>query len=123
MTWPFEAMVIALPMVAYGFPELPSPVVSLPVVATCQSPLDGAGMSKVDESALVSPLEVKRNCAPLTSAALVAVRFAKVAIPEDAATVAVPPRVQEFASCFAAVTLADEDVTVLSYWSQTFTMG
>ena len=71
---------------------------------------------KVLEVALVRLVAVKLMVAPVTAAALVAVRPEKVATPEMAFTTVVPPSVQ-VPDPTAAVTLALLPVTVLLYWS------
>ena len=79
-------------------------------------------MLNVVEVLLVRPVEVKLMVAPVTAAALVAVRPEKVATPELALTAVVPPRVHEPAPT-AAVMLALLPVAVLLYWSRTVMMG
>ena len=55
----------------------------------------GAGMLNVELVTPVNPVEVKEMVAPVTALLPKAVRPLKVALPEDAAFVVVPPRVQE----------------------------
>jgi hypothetical protein len=69
------------------------------------SEITGAGMLNVLDVAPVNPEELKLIVAPVTEAKLDADKPLKVAVPEFAATVAVPPNVQLPAST-AAVTLA-----------------
>ena len=76
----------------------------------------GAGMLNPVDVAQVNPVEVKEMVAPVTAAALVAVRPAKEAEPETAACVAVPPIVQAPAPTWA--TMFDVAVVIrLPYWS------
>jgi hypothetical protein len=75
----------------------------------------GAGMLKVPEVTPVRLPEVKLILAPVTAAALVAVRSVKVAVPETPALGVVPPMVQ-VPTPTAAVTEAVLMVA-LPYWS------
>ena len=74
----------------------------------------GVGMLKVEDVVPVRPAELKVIVAPVTAAALVAVNPEKVATPEDALIVVVPPRVQ-VPEPTAAATAAELPVTVLPY--------
>ena len=66
--------------------------------------------------AAASPVEAKEMVAPVTALVLKAVKPAKVTVPETAAFVVVPPRVQVFWTA-VAVTLALLLVTALPYKS------
>ena len=74
----------------------------------------GAGMLKLPEVTCVNGVEVKSIVTPLTAPDAPAVRPAKVATPEEADTVSVPPKVQVPCTA-AAVMLAELVVTVLPY--------
>ena len=74
----------------------------------------GAGMLKLLETMCVSEPEVKSIVAPLIEVFAVAVKPAKVATPEDAATESVPERVHPPCPVAAPIE-AELEVTVLPY--------
>ena len=89
-----------------------APTVNATAVPVVSLVAGGADRLKADEAKDDNDPELKVIVAPVTAAALVAVRPLKVAVPLTAATVVVPPRVQ--VPCVAAaVTFAVLVVTLL----------
>ena len=81
----------------------------------------GTGILKVPDVIPVKPALEKAIVAPVTAAALVAVKPLKVVVPLTAATEDVPPKVQVPAPTAAVI----EAVLVVAfpYWSTIFTLG